>query len=231
MKKIIGLLLLVISISIYFNIELKKEVKNKEHKIQYIKKELDISLNDNYYLFEYSEKIKGERDSLKSLYHYQLNNPKIVYREIIKQRVDTVKVAGGVELGKIYRLNFNTTQYLNGASYQLNGWNDFVWDFDSNKPKLNDTNIVSFDMRLNVRSEIYPIEKDYKIVTNTLSPNIIINYNENNIITERDYIKKVPTRFSVGLVGGVGFTYHGITPYAGIGITYSFYDLTKFLQK
>ena len=53
----------------------------------------------------------------------------------------------------------------------------------------------------------------------------------NNVLTEDDYLKKIPTKFGVGLVGGFGFSYQGMTPYVGIGITYSFYDIGNLLKK
>jgi opacity protein-like surface antigen len=44
-----------------------------------------------------------------------------------------------------------------------------------------------------------------------------------NVLTTDDYIQKVPSRLGIGLIGGYGFSYQGVTPYAGIGVTFNLF--------
>ena len=80
-------------------------------------------------------------------------------------------------------------------------------------------------------TDLVPFGNEYRIITTPNTPEIRITENVGNVLTEGDYIKRVPTKLGIGLVGGFGFSYQGLTPYGGVGITYSFYDIGRLFRK
>ena len=120
---------------------------------------------------------------------------------------------------------------MDGSIYNITGFSQFKWDFNSNNPISPVTTIISFNMRLTLRTNLLRTREYYQIYTQPFTPNIIITENQNNILTEKDYIKKIPSKFSIGVIAGYGFTYKGLSPYVGVGVSYNFYDFNKLIQK
>jgi opacity protein-like surface antigen len=56
-------------------------------------------------------------------------------------------------------------------------------------------------------------------------PGVDISYIKNNTVDLNKIHKPLPVRWGVGIMGGYGITNKGITPYLGIGVTYTFKGL------
>lgn len=197
---------------------------------------ITVLLDDISVFIDYIEYLESRIDNITTLYENEKNNVKI--RTIVKTEtvekivVDTITVIpSGFNVNTVLTIPFEHTERMNGSIYTLSGQTSFKWDFDNNKPTNIFTSIDSFDMRLNVTTSLIKNNTYYTIDTQPTTPNIVISDNQNNILTENDYIKRVPTKLGIGLVGGFGFSYQGMTPYAGVGITYSFYDIGSGIRK
>lgn len=196
--------------------ETKKEFKKTE---QVYKDSIDVILSDIDFFIDYIYELEFQKDSIKSLYVQELNKPKIF------NVIDTVTITqDSVDIETEFNINFDLTEKLPGTIYNVKGITKFNWDFQNNIPINYQSSINEFEMRLNVATKLEPINFGLRLETQPLSPNIIITDNINNIISEQNYMQKVPTKLGIGFVGGVGYSNQGFTPYLGIGITYSFYD-------
>ena len=99
--------------------------------------------------------------------------------------------------------------------------------------EINNIKIINhnYDLNMNIVTDVVRIEENLLLNTFAVTPEINITSHKGNILTEDDFVIKRPARLGVGLVGGVGFSYQGMTPYVGIGVTYSFYDITELFKK
>jgi len=201
-----------------------------EDREQVLQDSIDVLLDDIYFFIEYIETLEEDQQQLQDLLEKERNNIKVrTVTETVTEIVrDTVRLTqSGTNTNTLYNIPFGITQNLQGSIYRVEGVTSFRWDYENNQPIDQYTKIKDFQLRLNTVTTIIPNGNNYLIETQPKTPNIIITDNENNLLTEDNYIRKVPTRFGIGLVGGFGFSYQGLTPYGGIGITYSFYDLNK----
>jgi opacity protein-like surface antigen len=195
---------------------------------------ISVLLTDIDFFISYIEYLEFQKDSLQSLYEEEKLNIKTVTKVQTKTiiQIDTIRITqSGYDVDKIYSIPFDITERLDGGIYNITGVSKFKWDFTSNKPISPTTTVTSFEMRLNVRTDLLELREGYEVFTQPLTPNVIITENQNNILTENDYIQKIPSKFGIGVIAGYGFTYKGLSPYAGIGIAYNFYDMKKLIQK
>lgn len=207
-----------------------------EQREQELQDSIKVMLDDIAVFVDYIEYLEYQLNNIQSLYEKEKNNIKIrtvVETETVERVItDTVTIIpSGFNTNSILNIPFKHTERLDGSIYTFSGQTSFKWDFEKNKPIDIFTSIDSFDMRLNVQTRLVQSGDVYKIITQPTTSNIIITDNQNSILTENDYIKRVPTKLGVGLVGGFGFSYQGMTPYAGVGITYSFYDIGNLFRK
>lgn len=204
-------------------------VQNQQYSINSLQDSISVLEEDIIFAIEIIEETIQEKDSITTLLQKEKRKKQQIKTVIEK---DTVVVTpDGRNVLDEYSLVFSNVENLTGAIYKITGSTNFKWDYQLNKPYDVNTAIDTFNMRVNVQTELIKEKDYYKIYTQPLSSDIVITYNENNILTENDYIERVPTRLGIGLIGGFGFSYQGMTPYAGIGITYSFYDIEKLFRK
>jgi len=145
---------------------------------------------------------------------------------------DTIRVTqGGINTDTLFNITFNIIDYMNGSVYNIKGYTSFRWDFENNEPIETDTFIDDFQLNLNVETSLVPRDDTFIIQTQPTTPQIRISNNVGNVLTEDDYIRRVPSRLGFGLIGGYGFSYQGVTPYAGIGVTFNFYELSNLFRK
>ena len=230
-RKIITFLLLLVFLVLFSRSFFKNKTKEKalEDNISMLSHDVDFLINHIEYL-------ELQKDTLQFLYEFEKQNiktiTKIQIKETIINKIDTVMVfQEDYNINKIYSVPFDITERMDGSIYNITGFSQFKWDFNSNNPISPVTTITSFNMRLNVRTNLLETREYYEIYTQPFTPNIIITENQNNILTEKDYIKKIPSKFSIGVIAGYGFTYKGLSPYVGVGVSYNFYDFNKLIQK
>jgi len=188
---------------------------------------LDLLMNDIFWAIDYI-------DTLETQLEEEKKNIKIVEKEVIVYQTitDTIYVTqGGFDVNTLYNIPFNGVKYQNGSALRVFGNTSFKWDFLENKPIDITTAINNYDLNMNLVTDIVQIQDNLMLNTFAVTPEINITSHKGNILTEDDFVIKRPARLGVGLVGGVGFSYQGMTPYVGIGVTYSFYDITELFKK
>lgn len=233
MKKLLFLFFILFPTNLYSQ-SLLDNLFRDEEKEKLLSDSINTLLEDIYFFIEYIETLEENQLKLQFLLEEERNNIKIrTVTETVTEIVrDTVRLTqNGTDINTLFKIPFSLTQNMKGSIYRIKGSTSFRWDYENNKPIEDYTSIDSFDLRLNVETVLVPIGTTFKIETQPTTPNIIITDNQNNILTERDYIKRVPTKLGIGLVGGFGFSYQGMTPYGGVGITYSFYDIGEGIRK
>jgi hypothetical protein len=197
---------------------------------------INVLLDDILFAIELIEQLETDNQRLQQLYEQELQNIKIetVTEEVIVTEVvrDTVRVTqSGVNTDKVFNITFDIINYMNGSVYNMKGYTSFRWDFENNEPIETDTFIDDFQLNLNVETSLVPRGDTFIIQTQPTTPQIRISNNVGNVLTEDDYIRRVPSRLGFGLIGGYGFSYQGVTPYAGIGVTFNFYELSELFRR
>lgn len=233
MKKLLLLLLLFYPSSVYGQ-SFFENIFRDEEKEQLLQDSIKILLDDINFFIEYIESLEEEKQNYKVLYEKEKQNIKIrtVTKTVTETVRDTIRISpSGTNINTLFEIPFSLTQNMQGSIYKLNGITYFNWDYEKDKPINFLTEIDSFDLRLNVYTNLKPSGTSFIIETQPLTSNIIISDNQNNILSEDDYIRRVPTKLGIGLVGGFGFSYQGMTPYAGVGLTYSFLDIKEAIKK
>lgn len=233
-SRILLLLLLLLLPSISYSQNIIQNLFRDEVKEKMLEDSISVLLTDIDFFISYIEYLEFQKDSLQSLYEEEKLNIKTVTKVQTKTiiQIDTIRITqSGYDVDKVYSIPFDITERLDGGIYNITGLSKFKWNFASNEPISPNTIITSFEMRLNVRTDLLEIREGYEVFTQPLTPNVIITENKNNILTEKDYIQKIPSKFGIGVIAGYGFTYKGLSPYAGIGVAYNFYDMKKLIQK
>jgi len=205
-------------------------------KEELLKDSIRVLLSDIYYAIDLIDQLESERDEYKILYELERENIKVetVTEEVVVTEVvrDTIRLTQkGFDADQRYSIPFVITNYLNGSVYTLNGETSLLWDYEDSKPLSTDTKIHSIRINLNVSTTLIPKGTSYVIETQPTTPQIRISNNVGNVLTEDDYIRRVPSRLGIGLIGGYGFSYQGVTPYAGIGVTFNFYELSELFRR
>jgi len=175
---------------------------------------INVLLDDILFAIDLIDELETDNQRLQQLYQQELQNIKIetVTEEVIVTEVvrDTIRVTqGGMNTDKVFNITFDIVNYMNGT----------------------DTFIDDFQLNLNVETSLVPRGDTFIIQTQPTTPQIRISNNVGNVLTEDDYIRRVPSRLGFGLIGGYGFSYQGVTPYAGIGVTFNFYELSELFRR
>jgi len=197
---------------------------------------INVLLDDILFAIDLIDELETDNQRLQQLYQQELQNIKIetVTEEVIVTEVvrDTIRVTqGGMNTDKVFNITFDIVNYMNGSVYNMKGYTSFRWDFENNEPIETDTFIDDFQLNLNVETSLVPRGDTFIIQTQPTTPQIRISNNVGNVLTEDDYIRRVPSRLGFGLIGGYGFSYQGVTPYAGIGVTFNFYELSELFRR
>lgn len=197
---------------------------------------INVLLDDILFAIELIEQLETDNQRLQQLYEQELQNIKVetVTEEVIVTEVvrDTIRVTqSGMNTDKVFNITFDIINYMNGSVYNMKGYTSFRWDFENNEPIETDTFVDDFQLNLNVETSLVPRGNTFIIQTQPTTPQIRISNNVGNVLTEDDYIRRVPSRLGFGLIGGYGFSYQGVTPYAGIGVTFNFYELSELFRR
>lgn len=197
---------------------------------------INVLLDDILFAIELIEQLETDNQRLQQLYEQELQNIKVdtVTEEVIVTEVvrDTIRVTqSGMNTDKVFNITFDIINYMNGSVYNMKGYTSFRWDFENNEPIETDTFVDDFQLNLNVETSLVPNGNTFIIQTQPTTPQIRISNNVGNVLTEDDYIRRVPSRLGFGLIGGYGFSYQGVTPYAGIGVTFNFYELSELFRR
>ena len=197
---------------------------------------ISVLLDDIYFAIDLIEQLEQDNQRLQELYQQELLNIKVetVTEEVVVTEIvrDTVRLTqGGYDVDRVFQIPFSVTNYLNGSVYTLSGETSFKWDFEDNTPISPTTTFDEFRLNLNVETQLLRDGDNYTIWTQPTTPQIRITDNVGNVLTTDDYIQKVPSRLGIGLIGGYGFSYQGVTPYAGIGVTFNLFELSTLFRK
>lgn len=222
--------------SVGFSQGLFDNVFRDEERETQLEDSINVLLSDIYFAIDLIDQLEADNQRLQLLYEQELRNIKIetVTEEVLVTQIvrDTVRITqGGINTNTLFDIPFDITNYLNGSVYNIKGVTTFRWDFENNEPIETDTFVDDFQLNLNVETSLVPRNDTFIIQTQPTTPQIRISDNVGNILTEDDYIRRVPSRFGIGLIGGYGFSYQGVTPYAGIGVTFNFYELSELFRR
>jgi len=124
----------------------------------------------------------------------------------------------------------NEVVRFNGGAFELQGTSTFKWDYLNNRPYDEELNIEDFRVNLNVTTRLKPIPTGYEIEVIPMDRFVNITGINNNLLTGKEFIRKVPSKVSLGIHAGYGLTSKGFTPFVGVGVTYNFIDLTEILK-
>jgi len=235
MKRLFLLYLVLFPVSLYGQ-SLFNDIFRDEGRESALEDSINVLLSDIYFAIDLIDELEAQKDSLQRLYEFEKQNIKTITEiqqvEVIKIQKDTITVTQkGFNTDTQFTIPFNITNYLNGSVYNLEGKTSFLWDFENNLPVSTTTEILSLRLNLNVSTTLIPKGSTYLIETQPTTPQIRISDNVGNVLTEDDYIRRVPSRLGIGLIGGYGFSYQGVTPYAGIGVTFNFYELSELFRR
>lgn len=212
-----------------YNIQ-DKEKFNKEQDIVINTLEDSVAVLESDILFaiDLLEDFLQEKDSIQFL----LNQQRLVEVEPVQIiEKDTIIVTpDGKNIMDSYDLLINEVVKFNGGAFELQAISSFKWDYVNNEPYEETFNIKNFRVNLNVTTKLKPLSAGYEIDVLPLTDFVKITYIGGNKLTGKDFLRKVPSRVSLGLHGGYGFTSQGLTPFVGIGITYNLIDLTEILK-
>ena len=230
------LVILFLLPSVTFGQGIFDNVFRDEERETQLEDSISVLLSDIYFAIDLIEQLETDNQRLQQLYEQELQNIKIetVTEEVIVTEVvrDTIRVTqGGMNTDKVFDIPFDIVNYMNGSVYNMKGYTSFRWDFENNEPIETDTFIDDFQLNLNVKTSLIPRGDTFIIQTQPTTSQIRISDNVGNVLTEDDYIRRVPSRLGIGLIGGYGFSYQGVTPYAGIGVTFNFYELSELFRR
>lgn len=205
-----------------------------EEREKLLEDSISVMRSDILFAIDLIEYLEFQKDSLQRLYELEKKNIKIrtVTQEVTKIVKDTVTVTqGGFDVNKIYTIPFDNTERYVGSVFNIKGVTSFKWDFLNNQPLPPTTTINDFQLRLNVRTRLKPIQTGIEVQSIPLSPNIMITDNVDNVIDESNYLKKIPSKISIGIIGGYGFTHQGANPFIGVGVNYSLLEAGDAIRR
>lgn len=171
---------------------------------------------------------------IDDLIEYIENEPEPIVKTITRT-VEVVKVDSFFvkevidyyDINPVELVEFSITDRTSESHIRLNGYVRFEWDMNNRRYNLIGSEITDKLINLNVKA-IYSIrnnnELNLQIPTNT--SNINITYIENQTLDLRTVYKPDKNRWGVGVIGGVGFINEGFTPFIGVGVTYTFTELS-----
>lgn len=205
--------------------ELKKEYTENEDILVEYALELEEAVEDYEVLV----------DSLLNLPPILVKEPvyvKEVVKEVITQ-VDTLVVnSTGARIDTTFAINFKLLDKYVDSYFETQGITTFKWDYINNIPYDISTALTNSRISLNLSTEfaVEDIEKNEQQLTIdvlTSSPNVVISHVHNpSIILDRVH-KPRPYRWGFGVIAGYGYSNQGLSPYIGVGATYTFIGLKQ----
>ena len=224
MKKILIIILFLPLLNC--NSQKVKDLFRDEEREQQLEDSISVILNDIEYAIDLIDELYTMIDSLEEIKRKPIMVEKVV------QRVDTIRLTqGGFNVDKIYNIPLNKTERYVGSVFNIKGVTSFKWDFLNNEPLTTTTTINDFQLRLNVRTRLKPVSTGLEVEALPLSPNIMITHNTDNVIDKSNYFKEIPSKISIGIIGGYGFTHQGVTPFIGVGINYSLLEAGDAIRR
>jgi hypothetical protein len=177
------------------------------------------------YLFELEDSLKYMNEYTKNLEKRKNKIQTITQSQPIIQ-IDTVRVnSTGDDVDRVFEIKFSLIDRNVGSFFKVDGITTFKWDYETNRPvevrtELMDSKIsLSVDVDVEVKNDVLRI--------NVLSPfdGVDISHIHNNTYDLNNIHRAKPYRWGVGVIGGYGVTNKGMTPFIGVGITYTFKGL------
>ena len=203
-------------------------IKSQDSVINILEDSVAVFESDLFFAVDLIEAFKQQKDSVESLLIVERKKKRRVVTVVEK---DTVMVTpGGKNIMDSYDLLFNEVVRFNGGAFRIEGISSFKWDYINNKPYDEQLNIEDFKVNINLTTRLKPIPTGFEIEVLPMAPFVDITGLNNNLLTGKEFIRKVPSKVSFGLHAGYGLTSDGFTPFVGIGVTYNFIDLTEILK-
>ena len=203
-------------------------IKSQDSVINILEDSVAVFESDLFFAIDLIETFEQQKDSVESLLIVERKKKRRVVTVVEK---DTVMVTpDGRNIMDSYDLLFNEVVRFNGGAFRIEGISSFKWDYMNNKPYDEQLNIEDFKVNINLTTRLKPIPTGFEIEVLPMAPFVDITGLTNNLLTGKEFIRKVPSKVSFGLHAGYGLTSGGFTPFVGIGVTYNFIDLTEILK-
>ena len=203
-------------------------IKSQDSVINILEDSVAVFESDLFFAVDLIEAFEQQKDSVESLLIVERKKKRRVVTVVEK---DTVMVTpDGKNIMDSYDLLFNEVVRFNGGAFRIEGISSFKWDYINNKPYDEQLNIEDFKVNINLTTRLKPIPTGFEIEVLPMAPFVDITGLNNNLLTGKEFIRKVPSKVSFGLHAGYGLTSDGFTPFVGIGVTYNFIDLTEILK-
>jgi hypothetical protein len=203
-------------------------IKSQDSVINILEDSVAVFESDLFFAVDLIEAFKQQKDSVESLLIVERKKKRRVVTVVEK---DTVMVTpDGKNIMDSYDFLFNEVVRFNGGAFRIEGISSFKWDYINNKPYDEQLNIEDFKVNINLTTRLKPIPTGFEIEVLPMAPFVDITGLNNNLLTGKEFIRKVPSKVSFGLHAGYGLTSDGFTPFVGIGVTYNFIDLTEILK-
>jgi hypothetical protein len=203
-------------------------IKSQDSVINILEDSVAVFESDLFFAVDLIETFEQQKDSVESLLIVERKKKRRVVTVVEK---DTVTVTpDGRNIMDSYDLLFNEVVRFNGGAFRIEGISSFKWDYINNKPYDEQLNIEDFKVNINLTTRLKPIPTGFEIEVLPMAPFVDITGLNNNLLTGKEFIRKVPSKVSFGLHAGYGLTSDGFTPFVGIGVTYNFIDLTEILK-
>ena len=203
-------------------------IKSQDSVINILEDSVAVFESDLFFAIDLIETFEQQKDSVESLLIVERKKKRRVVTVVEK---DTVTVTSdGRNIMDSYDLLFNEVVRFNGGAFRIEGISSFKWDYINNKPYDEQLNIEDFKVNINLTTRLKPIPTGFEIEVLPMAPFVDITGLNNNLLTGKEFIRKVPSKVSFGLHAGYGLTSDGFTPFVGIGVTYNFIDLTEILK-
>jgi hypothetical protein len=203
-------------------------IKSQDSVINILEDSVAVFESNLFFAIDLIETFEQQKDSVESLLIVERKKKRRVVTVVEK---DTVTVTSdGRNIMDSYDLLFNEVVRFNGGAFRIEGISSFKWDYINNKPYDEQLNIEDFKVNINLTTRLKPIPTGFEIEVLPMAPFVDITGLNNNLLTGKEFIRKVPSKVSFGLHAGYGLTSDGFTPFVGIGVTYNFIDLTEILK-
>ena len=203
-------------------------IKSQDSVINILKDSVAVFKSDLFFAIDLIETFEQQKDSVESLLIVERKKKRRVVTVVEK---DTVTVTpDGRNIMDSYDLLFNEVVRFNGGAFRIEGISSFKWDYMNNKPYDEQLNIEDFKVNINLTTRLKPIPTGFEIEVLPMAPFVNITGLNDNLLTGKEFVRKVPSKVSFGLHAGYGLTSDGFTPFVGVGVTYNFIDLTEILK-
>ena len=203
-------------------------IKSQDSVINILEDSVAVFKSDLFFAIDLIETFEQQKDSVESLLIVERKKKRRVVTVVEK---DTVRVTpDGRNIMDSYDLLFNEVVRFNGGAFRIEGISSFKWDYMNNKPYDEQLNIEDFKVNINLTTRLKPIPTGFEIEVLPMAPFVNITGLNDNLLTGKEFVRKVPSKVSFGLHAGYGLTSDGFTPFVGVGVTYNFIDLTEILK-